>query len=410
MRILRYFHTHRAFFWAIVNQFALSGGAFFVVLVLSRFLGYEAFGGIRFLAATLAISAFFSLPGISYVLMQGGERLTSRDALRMLKAQVRWGSGAVAIGIAFFFYYLRAGNTDLAYGFLISSFFAPFANLYLMPGFILAAQKRFKAKALVDGITMAAIVVGAGYGAWATRTIAGTALYYFGVQTVATMCMLWFAMRSLPASAPARPDATRDIRYGTQLTLFQLPFTLLPSLEKVLVFFLLGPANLAFFIIAVLPVEHAKNALRSLFQFYIFPHMERRHARDAFARWVRLAVALVAFAMLVTILFIVVAFPFFFPHYTSVFPFVLALMIALVPLPAQVLTLSWIASKSVDRLRAFAYAITVADLALFVALGAWGGLAGVVAAKIAMEFFSAALIVLLHVSREGWREESGRDG
>ena len=290
--------------WAILNQTILSIGAVAIIILLSNVLEAQEFGKARFLTAVLTIFAFFSLPGIGPVVLQQMP-LYSRDGFtRALSAQLKWGIGAAAGAALFAVVYYFQGDDDLAFAFAISGILTPVANLYLMPGTALAGLKRFREKTFYDGAIIVTIVLGATYGALSTGTVAGTMLWYFGAQSIATLTALYFVTRHLTTATPMVIDTEADTRYGKQLTLFQIPFTLLPALEKVLVFFLLGPIPLAIYVIAMLPIEHIRNAYRNMLQFFVLPQFTESESNEkTVTQWMVTAIILSLGSVFVVIAF-----------------------------------------------------------------------------------------------------------
>lgn len=387
----------RNFPWAVLNQAVLSLGAIAIIVVLSNVLAAQTFGETRFLTAVLAVFAFFSLPGIGPVMLQRMP-MYSRDSFRLaLTTQFRWGMGA-ALG-AFIFavaYYIR-GSEDLAIAFFVSGIFAPIANLYLMPGTVFAGLRRFKEKTLLDGFIITSAVIGAAYGATQFGTVAGTMLWYFGAQSLTTAVALYFVTARLPGST-YEPNTNADTRYGKQLTLFQIPFALLPALEKALIFFLLGPVALALYVVALLPIEHVRSAYRSLLQFFSLPHLHPGDADNtrAFVYIAKMAAILTAGAIVVVILFALYVLPFLFPNFTEAQPLIMFSTAVLIALPAEVYILSLLSARRTDFLFSYALITILADILIFVFLVSLFGLYGAVAAKIVTSFLSAGVAFFLY--------------
>lgn len=388
----------KSLFWVIVNQIILSIGALAIVVILSFFLDPETFGGIRFLASILAVFAFFSLPGIGPLIMQDTVTLSRQRFVHTLVTQAYWGLGSTIGGIILFVIFMFRGNNDLAYAFIIGSILSPVANLYLMPGLVLAGLKRFKAKTIVDLIIMLCILSGAAFGAWLTKSIAGTIFFYFGIQSLITLISLVIVMRKLPVhdTHAAAQDQQSNIQYGKQLTLFQIPFTFLPSLEKVIIYLILGPAALAVFVIATIPTEHARNALRNVFQFYMLPHMEKEHGFYHFKKWFFISAGMTLVSMAALVVFILFFLPILFPYYQHVSYLGLLLIFALIPLPMQVFTLSWISLRRTQALLTYSSAFVVVNAVLFFSGSLLFGLKGAIVAKIVVEFLGIILILILH--------------
>ncbi|MCI0619513.1 hypothetical protein L0Y40_00545 [Candidatus Wolfebacteria bacterium] len=391
-----------------MSQGVLSIGAVVIVLALSSFLNPNEFGGTRYLIAVFAILSFFSLPGVGSVVINHLPLLNRRGLWHGIVAQIRWGLGATVGALLIAVYYLgfTVDNNDLAFGFLVGGVLAPVANLYLMPGTVLAGLKRFKAKMLVDGLIIALTAGGAAYGASATQTITGTILCYYATQLLLTAVALLLVIRLLPAHAAERSHrSTTDVRYGKQLTFFQVPFTLLPSLEKAFVFILLGPTALAVFAIAVIPAEHMKNAVRNLLQFYMLPHLKERGAGTwvfDVKKWFTLSTGLSVVATAALLLAVFFLMPILFPHYESAHALAVILSFTVLLLPFQVFTVSWVAAQRVGTLFTYAFSVVLINVLTFVFLLPLLGLQGAIVAKIVFEILAASVAVVLHFGRNGF--------
>ncbi|TAL57540.1 MAG: hypothetical protein EPN84_13620, partial [Legionella sp.] len=164
-----------------INQLILSAGAAAIVISISYFLPESDFGSIRFLSSILAVLAFFSLPGINTLMVRDVNLIGRKGVIQAIWAQVRWGLIASITGVAIGSYYLFSGDSDLGYAFITGGLLAPVANLYLLPGHLLAGLKKFRQKTVVDGVIIVATLLGATAGAFSTGTITGTILFYFGI-------------------------------------------------------------------------------------------------------------------------------------------------------------------------------------------------------------------------------------
>jgi len=281
----------------------------------------------------------------------------------------------------------------LGYGFLVGGFFAPVANLYQMPGHLLAGLKRFKGKTFVDSAILLTIILGAILGTLLTHNIPGTLLFYFGIQSIATFIFLMYAVKKIPESSTDNGGEILDITHSRQLTIFQAPFTLLPALEKVFIYLLLGPSALAIFTIAVLPIEHMRSAFRSLLQFSVLPHFEdEAKATLLLKKWLITASILTVGGIVVLIVFTKIVLPIFFPQYIGAMRFSFILILAIIPVPLQILTLALIASRKIKDLFLYASSLTIVNTVAFVAFIPLFGLMGAVIAKIVTEFLTAVML------------------
>ncbi len=394
-RFLEYIETKKLF-WAILNQLILSGAAVAIIIILSNVLDAQVFGRTRFLAAVLAIFAFFSLPGIGPVILQQMPIYSNRGFRRALAVQLKWGAGATVGALLFAVVFQVQGDVDLARAFAISGILAPVANLYLMPGTALAGLHKFKEKAMYDGVIVSCVVLAAWYGALTTGTVFGTMAWYFATQSVVTLLALYLVSKKLTQQAGCVFNAESDARYGKQLTLFQLPFTLLPALEKVLIFLFLGPGALAVFIIAFLPIEHIRNAYRNTLQFYILPHLRSPDENQDLRHLLWLALWLSVGGSLIIVIFAMLLLPVLFPGFDGAQPFMFLSALIPLSLPAYVFILKILFERRVERLYSYAFITVLTDILIFTILTSLFDLEGAVIAKILMSFVAAGVGVVLY--------------
>lgn len=387
------------FWWAILNQVVLSIGAIGIIVILSNVLNAEVFGKARFLTAILAIFAFFSLPGIGPVVLQQMPIYSYKGFRQALITQVKWGLGATVGALSLAIIFVLQHDIDLARAFVICGVLAPVANLYLMPGTALAGLHRYKHKALYDGLIVGIVVLGVWYGSIATGTVTGTMAWYYSTQTVITLLALYFVKGHLTKETVVTYDIVEDTKYGKQITLFQLPFTLVPALEKILIFVFLGPAALAIYIIAFLPIEHIRNAYRHVLQFFILPKLQvSPNDTHDMRQWFLTTAVLSTGGILAIIVFALTLLSILFPQYENVRIFMLLSAIIPLALPSYVYVLKILSERSVERLYSYAIITVLVDILTFTILTSLFGLWGAVFAKIITAFIAAGIAFVLYKS------------
>ncbi len=389
----RFFKRDTAY--VIANQVLLSIASALIVILLARYMSQAEFGEIRYVIALLTIFSFWSLPGISTVINQEVSVMTRNGLIRLIAAQLRWGLGALAAACAVAAFHMYQGNADLARAFIIGGALAPLANLYLVPGLVLAGMHKFKQKTRADGLIIAAAVIGAYFGVQFFTDIGAVIGAYLGAQALATLCGLYFVTHTLPDNGDAgRYVYTASVREGRQLTLLQIPFTLVYAIEKAVVFFILGPVALAVFVIAVLPVEHFKGAFRNLMQFYMLPHLTKENP-NTLLHWFATGSFILTLGIIGLILFILFGMPLLFADFADSKPFALLLVLAVLPLPIHVITINWIAQRNIRTLGIYAAFAVVANVISVASAAFLFGLWGAVVAKIVYEVLLAAGLLQL---------------
>lgn len=384
--------------FVIANQILLSIGSALIVILLARFTDQVTFGEIRYLIAMLAILAFWSLPGISTIINHQASEMTRNDLFDLISVQFRWGLGAMGGALALAFFHILTDQHELAQAFVIGGILAPIANLYLVPGLVLAGVHNFKLKTLVDTGIIVAIVAGALIGALFFETVAGILVAYLGLQAAATtlaLCVIYYILPKKRKGWIPKKEVNH-LTEGRQLTYLQIPFSLIPAIEKAVIFLILGPLSLAVFVIAVLPVEHFKTAFRNLLQFYMLPHL-KKHDVNLLLHWFATGALLLTLGVIALVLFIAYGMPLLFENFDTAKRYAFLLILAVLPLPIHVITVNWIAKRQMKTLKFYAFLAVFTNIVLIAFSAYLFGLLGAIIAKIVYEVFLAA--GLLHLDK-----------
>ena len=379
-----------------LNQILLSVGSALLVILFARHLEQALFGELRYIIAVLAVLAFCSLPGIGLIINRSASELPAREIRDLIRQQLRWSVIAVVGALGFAVWHMMQGEPSIARAFAVGGLVSTVPNLHSITGLICAGLGHFRRKILLDSFIIVFAIFGTMFGVTWFSELYHIIGWYLGAQAGATL-IAFFIIRDLmfPAhETETFPALTNHVREGAQLTLIQVPFLLIPAVEKVLIYLLLGPVSLAIFVIAVLPIEHFKSAFRNLIQVYMLPYLNHP-STHSLIHWVSIGLLVLSGGALALAAFILFGMPLLFPNYEAIRPFSLALMLSLLPLPIHVIAVTWIAKRQLITLSRFAFFSTVCSL-LLIALGAWWyGLWGAIVGKILYEMVLAISLVRL---------------
>lgn len=374
------------FLYVLCNQAILSIGALCIVVILARFTTQEIFGEIRYLIAVLTILSFLSLPGISVVINHRASYMTPEELSALIYIQFKWGIIAMMGGFLIASIHALLGNFELAELLIIGSILSPIANLYLVPGLILAGIKRFFLKALVDLFIITITLLGVTLGALHSPSASMIVFLYYISQAGAALLALYFVFQILRFEKIRKiySKFTEHIDNGRHLSFLQAPFSLIPAVEKTIVFLILGPVSLATFVIVTLPVEHFKMAFRNLIQFYSLPHLNSKNVGELI-HWLGLSIVILTLGTTALVLFINFGMPLLFVEFESVRWYAFVLMLGLIPLPIHIIMVFWIAERQITKISFYTLAVVFTDI-LFLAGGAFFfGLTGAIIGKVCNE-------------------------
>ncbi len=228
-----------------------------VVMVMAAHVPREVVGSYNYLMATLSIISLFTLPGMNNALVRAVAQGHDGSVWPMLRMRLRWGTlGALAttlIGAGFLF----AGNYPLGWAFVISAPFVPLTDTF--SSFAMnywQGKKRFGLSALVTAAYFIALAFASIpvllFSDNLVVIVAGIACAH------AIVGILVFETIRRQATGPESPAS---LSLGVHLTAMQVLRTVSENLDRIFVWWLLGPIATAIHTFAATPVMKAFQLL-----------------------------------------------------------------------------------------------------------------------------------------------------
>lgn len=233
-------------FWITFGRLTWGLSAFFITLVLSRFMSQEAFGMYKYILSVAAAISAFSFSGLGTAVSQAAAK--NKDGVYSLgfKQGLLWSFPGLLIGIGVSGYYIFMGNSDLGIAVLLTAITNLFLQNTLIWSNFLIGKRLYKE----DGIN--STIYGTGV---ALVTIIATLLYPspFVVSIMYTCGAALFSfylyrktMRHVKNNTPAEEEMT----FGKQMSFLQVIGSLSTQADKLVIFHLLGVTPLAIYSVA----------------------------------------------------------------------------------------------------------------------------------------------------------------
>lgn len=228
-----------------------------VVMVMAAHVPRDVVGSYNFLMATLSIISLFTLPGMNTALVRAVAQGHEGSVWPMLRIRLRWGTlGAFAtalIGGGF----LLTGNYPLGWAFIISAPFVPFTDTFSTFAMnYWQGKKRFGFSALVTAAYFVALAFTSIpillFSDNLVIIVAGIACAHVIVGA------LVFETIRRRTTGSESPDS---LSLGFHLTAMQVLRTVSENLDRIFVWWLLGPIATAIHTFAATPVMKAFQLL-----------------------------------------------------------------------------------------------------------------------------------------------------
>lgn len=394
-------------FWLGIGRVFGALVAFGLSILYARYLPKELYGDYRYVLSVLGALGIFALPGVATVITRGVAR-GFEGTFRRGSFLIFLSSFGVMLGgfgiAAWFFWH---GNPVLGWGFIVASFFTPFAEGLGNWRAYFDGRRQFYKKTIWN--------IGAQFFYGASMAGAVGVVFFFSLSSWQNLIVLLgmsvvghalpntiaylAALRRVPREAPSEQGA---IRYGVYLSALDVPSTVVMYLDGILLHAFLGPAALAVYSFAIAAPEQLKG-LMSTAATAAFPKISQRtdtlEARQAIKKTLPSKLwrssALTAGIVAAYILAAPFLFRIFFPQYLEAVPFSQVFALSLVLFPFGLFGAALKAEGNLKKIYAYQTAAPLIQIILLFLLIPFFGLWGAVAARLLGRLFVSGFEYIL---------------
>lgn len=380
-------------FWVLVGQAMASLAAFFTTVVLANYVPKNIVGDYRLIISIYSVLAFFALSGLSSALIRSivhGQDGALHEAL-LLKRKYSVVAFFVGVSIALYFWVLR-GNVVFGISILVMSLCLPVIESYSIYGAYLQGKHEFKHSSIHSGI----IKLVSGLGVIITAYIIPETVYliatFYIMQAVVVYLQYNFLVKKFPPKNNTQDDGMAS--YSKHTTLAGVSYMLLGQADKFIIYHFFGPISLAsYWIASTIPQEVGRVVVTVLQvaypKFVKGDHDTVKHVLSK--KLVTLTIAL----LLVSLLYTVLAYPFFhifFPQYIDDVSKSIVLMFGFAIIPHMFVWQYYTAKRNIKVVYASNIGDPILQVILYILLipfyGVWGLVYAIFAKTAIMNLFA----------------------
>lgn len=289
--------------------------AFITTVILTNTLSKELFGTYRFVLSIIPLLLIATLPDMGTAVTRAVAREQIPDINSIIKEKIKYGIVASIVSIIFCIYYLVIGNKVLSSLFIITAFFIPFFDVFLIYINVLYGKKLFKTASIYNVISKlfsATIIILA---VFLTQNIYIILTIFFVSQIIPQL----FFYRKINKTCDQK-NIINDpsiIVYGKHLTILGTISVITNNIDKILVWYLLGAESLAVYVVALLIVAEGSRLVDAI-SIVLLPVFSESKSLENIKKVVKnipLLILFLIFLTSITILIIPAAFPIIFPNY-----------------------------------------------------------------------------------------------
>ncbi len=380
-------------FWITVAQVGSNVLSLVILIAFANLLPKETYGIYRYILSIAALLNIFSLTGMKSSVARAvaiGEDGALRAAVRY---QLKWGALMFLAFCALAGYYFLKDNSLFGISFLVLGVFTPATIALSIYGAYLEGKKEFRLASIFTVLSTA--VYGAGM--IAALLYSGEIVWLITAYAGATfLSTLIFYALTLKLFRPPPAARTEALSYGKELTLIGLMDVVVSQIDKIIVAHFWGPAQLAVYSLAMAVPSRATTAVKNLVGLGSPKFATKTPAEINRTFYLRVLQGAL-FGALMTLGYVLVAPHFFYyvlPQYLDAVLYSQILAIGFIfAIPNRLVSLLLISQKLSKTIFTNNLVQNLVRVALYVVLGTYGGVMGLVLAFVAM----SALGMLINI-------------
>lgn len=381
-------------FWLTFTGILSAGISFLTVLAFANLLSPEDYGLYQYVLSTIGVLMVFNLDGINTAITRTVAQGHDNILKSALKIKIKWGliSSLASLGVGIF--YLAKENQILGWSFILASLMIPFwENLGIYVNY-LQGKKNFKSLSTYDLIIQLLVSVAMIISLLTTNNPLIILLAYMGFWTIGR---LYFFLRTLKKFPPTGDYDPETIIYGKHLTLMTVFNTISSSIDKILLWHLLGPAQLAFYTFAIaIPLK--VNGFTKIINRLAFPKLANKtlpEIKETLLPKIMLLVAPVTLASMIYIISAPFIFQTFFPQYIKSVPYTQLASLLIILQPFTLISSALTASAKKKELYFFNFLSPLIKTILLVILITQFQILGAILALVGSRTLDSITLIIL---------------
>lgn len=220
---------------------------FFLTFAFARYLDQDVYGIYRYILATYAILVITSLPGLDTAVLETLAKGNHKAYVHSIFIKFKYGFIGTIISIGYGIYHLFTGDIQLFYLFVLVGSFLPFIECLTLYTSVLNAQKRFGFWAFTEVANQLFSTLGLFATMYFTQNIFLLICAYFLPYILVRGVITLYIVNNFIENTNYDPSY---LSYGKAMTWYQIITRGIASLDQMVLFHFMGPAQVAVFSIA----------------------------------------------------------------------------------------------------------------------------------------------------------------
>lgn len=248
-------------FWMVLGQTVSVAITAAVAIAFANILTKEEYGTYKYVLSLAATLSAFSLTGMNMAIINAVAKGFDKTFIKSIMVQIKWSLPMFVISLGLCAYYFLTGQPIIGTSLIFVSIFSPFINAFNTYSAYLNGKKLFR-KISFYSILISCFVNAAGLAVLiATNNIPFLVLTYF----LANFAILGLILKRVIKSNKINQEEDNSyIGYGKHLSLIYFLSNLVMNIDKIFIFNILGPIQLAVYNFAIIIPEQIRGFIKIL--------------------------------------------------------------------------------------------------------------------------------------------------
>ncbi|MBI5138682.1 MAG: oligosaccharide flippase family protein [Candidatus Vogelbacteria bacterium] len=389
-------------FWVFFGQISSSVLSLVLVIIFANLVNKETYGLYRYILSIAGILNIFTLTGMNEAVTQavaaGKEYAFKASIIYQLKWNLLMFGAALVLGS----YYLLNGNPTLAISIWVMGIFSPLTATLNTYNSYLAGKKKFKVVNLCGFVSTLIYVVGMITAIYLSGDLVVWLIVAYSLTTFISNLIFYVAVTRIyrPPSAVSGPksEIKEVINYGRNLTFIGYLGKIVAQIDSIVLVHFWGASSLAVYSLANAMPNRATGMLKD-YTSLGFPKFASKTATEINSIFRRRIIQGLVIGAICTLAYVVLS-PFLFkyliPKYIDGLFYSQLLAISIIfALPNRYVGLILTAQKLTKSIFVSSLVQNTTQILLYIVLGIWGGILGLIIAKVSFSFVSFLINIMV---------------
>jgi len=370
-------------FWILLGKAVLLVISFIMMTAYARWLSKETYGTYQFVMAIVGIASILALSGTNVSLIRSIARNKEGTLIVVIKEKMKWSLlGSLGL-IVFAGWNFFNHSIELAASFFVAALFLPLWTTTSLARVFWNAKKNFRFEFIYKVGPATFILFSILPVIYFTNRTFFLVLATFVFYAIFEGFFLYKTIKKLKNNECDEGA----IKFGKNLTIMDIAVTIGRNLDSVIIWLLLGPAQVAIYSFSYFPIKAMSNTLPV--QSLALPKISEKNISDIKKGLLRKFFFLFLIVLPFTII-VVVAVPFvykiFFPSYMESARYLQVLSLIMLLIPFQLLETALVSEIRKKELYIIRVGSSLIKIFLLLILTPFLGIWGVVGATLIMQF------------------------